>query len=73
MFTGSMRLEDFRRDHRVEYNRLVAAGELEKYLVDAPSQPMKLAAKILGFGLIAFALLLMVLALIGVYENFTGG
>ena len=32
----------------------------------------ELAAKILGFTLIAFAMLLMVLALIGVYENFTG-
>jgi cytochrome b subunit of formate dehydrogenase len=73
MFTGSMPLEDFRRDHRVEYNRLVAAGELEQHLVDAPSQPMTLASKILGFALIAFALLLMVLALIGVYGSFTGG
>jgi cytochrome b subunit of formate dehydrogenase len=73
MFTGSMPLEVFRRDHRVQYNRLVAGGELEKYLVDAPSQPMTLASKVLGFALIAFALLLLVLVLIGVFENFTGG
>jgi cytochrome b subunit of formate dehydrogenase len=73
MFTGSMPLEEFRREHRVEYNRLVASGELEKYLVDAPSQPMTLGAKILGFTLIAFAMLLMVLVLIGVFDSLTGG
>lgn len=73
MFTGSMRLEDFKRDHRVEYNRLLASGELEKYLVDAPSQPMTTGAKVLGFTLIAFGLLLLVLVLIGVAGNVTSG
>jgi cytochrome b subunit of formate dehydrogenase len=72
MFTGSMRLEDFKREHRVEYNRLVAAGELEKYLVDAPSKPMTTGAKILGFALIAFGLALMVLVLIGVFDSLAG-
>ncbi len=73
MFTGSMRLEDFKREHRVEYNRLLASGELEKYLVDAPSAPMTRGAKILGFTLIAFGLLLLVLVLMGVYRSVTGG
>ncbi len=72
MFTGSMRLELFKDEHRVEYNRLVASGELEKYLVDAPSQPMTLGAKILGFTLIAFGLLLLVFVLIGIYGGVTG-
>ena len=72
MFTGSMRLEDFKREHRVEYNRLLASGELEKYLVDAPSAPMTRGAKILGFTLIAFGLLLLVLVLIGIYGSMTG-
>jgi len=67
MFTGSMRLEDFKREHRVEYNRLVASGELEKYLVDAPSRPMTMGSKVLGFTLIAFGLLLLVLVLIGLF------
>lgn len=66
MFTGSVSLEQFKHEHRVEYNRLVASGELEKYLVDVPSQPMTLGAKILGFTLIAFGLLLLVLVLIGI-------
>ncbi|MCX7143577.1 MAG: cytochrome C, partial [Proteobacteria bacterium] len=72
MFTGSMRLEDFKREHRVEYNRLLASGELEKYLVDAPSAPMTRGAKILGFTLIAFGLLLLVLVLMGIYGSVTG-
>jgi cytochrome b subunit of formate dehydrogenase len=72
MFTGSMSLEEFKREHRVEYNRLVASGELEKYLVDAPSQPMTRGSKILGFTLIAFGLLLLALVLIGVFRNLTG-
>ncbi len=72
MFTGSMRLEEFRREHRVEYNRLVASGELEKYLVDAPSQPMTRGAKVLGFTLIAFGLLLLVFVLIGIFGSVTG-
>ena len=73
MFTGSVRLEDFIREHRVEYNRLVAAGELEKYLVDAPTRSMTIGAKVLGFALIAFGLLLMVLVLIGVFDSLAGG
>ena len=44
--TGKMPLEEFKREHLIEYNRLVASGELQKYLVDAPSQPMTFASKI---------------------------
>jgi hypothetical protein len=69
MFTGSMPLETFKREHRSEYNRLVASGELEKRLVDAPSRPMTLWSTILGFALIAFGLLLLVLVLIGMFRD----
>jgi cytochrome b subunit of formate dehydrogenase len=72
MFTGTMPLELFKSEHRVEYNRLVASGELEKHLVDAPTQPMTLAARILGFTLIAIGLLLLAFVLIGLYGNLTG-
>jgi cytochrome b subunit of formate dehydrogenase len=72
MFTGSMRVEQFKREHRVEYNRLVASGELGKYLVDAPSQPMTVGTKMLGFALITFGLLLLVIVLIGVFKAMTG-
>ena len=72
MFTGSVPLEEFKREHRVEYNRLLASGELENHLVDAPSQPMTRGARVLGFTLIAFGLLLLVLVLIGIFGNVTG-
>jgi thiosulfate reductase cytochrome b subunit len=59
MFTGAVPLEEFRREHALEYQRLKASGELQRYLVDAPSAPMKLGSKILGFALIAFGLFLL--------------
>ena len=63
MFTGVVPLEEFKREHSIEYNRLVASGELESYLVDAPSQPLTRASRILGFTLMACGLLL--LAMVG--------
>ena len=65
MFTGTMTLEHFARDHTLQYKRLVESGELQKYLVDAPSKPMELGSKILGFTLIAFGLILLVLIATG--------
>ena len=65
MFTGVMPLEEFKREHLIEYNRLVASGELSKYLVDAPSQPMTRASKILGFTLMACGLLLLAMVING--------
>jgi cytochrome b subunit of formate dehydrogenase len=65
MFTGAMPLEEFRREHALEYQRLVASGELDKHLVDAPSQSMTLGSRILGFALIAIGLLLLVLVVLG--------
>jgi len=69
MFTGTQSLQEFRHEHRAQYDRLVASGQLEKYLVDAPSAPFTLASKILGLVLIAFGLTLLVLIAIG----FAGG
>jgi cytochrome b subunit of formate dehydrogenase len=66
MFTGAVPLEEFRHEHTVEYSRLVKSGELAKYLVDAPSAPMTLGSKILGFTLIFFGLMLLVFVLTGV-------
>jgi cytochrome b subunit of formate dehydrogenase len=68
MFTGAVSLEEFKREHAVEYKRLVDAGELEKHLVDVPSRPMTLASRILGFTLISVGLILLILVIIG----FTG-
>lgn len=66
MFTGSMPLEEFKREYGVEYARLRQTGEMEKYLVQAPSLPMRLGAKIVGLGLVAVSLVLLVLMLNGI-------
>jgi hypothetical protein len=68
MFTGAMPLEGFKREHTVEYDRLVETGQLEKYLVNAPSRPMTLGSRILGFTLIIVGLILLTLVVVG----FTG-
>ncbi|MDH3320850.1 MAG: cytochrome C [Betaproteobacteria bacterium] len=65
MFTGAVPLEEFRHEHALEYQRLVASGELARHLVDAPSSSMTLGSKILGFTLIAIGLVLLVLVIIG--------
>jgi cytochrome b subunit of formate dehydrogenase len=65
MFTGAVPLEEFRREHALEYKRLLDSGELAKHLVDAPTEPMTLGSKMLGFSLIAFGLMLLVFVMTG--------
>lgn len=69
MFTGTQSLAEFRREHPAQYRRLVEAGELEKYLVNAPSQPFTIGSKVLGLALIALGLTLLVLVGIGFFGN----
>ena len=71
MFTGAMPLEEFKHEHTVEYRRLVENGELEKYLVEAPSAPMTFFSKVLGATLIFIGLTLLVLVLNG-FAGHTG-
>jgi cytochrome b subunit of formate dehydrogenase len=72
MFTGSMPLEKFRREHSIEYDRLVRSGQLDQYLVEAPSRPMKLGSQILGFALMAAGLILLILILSGFVRSMLG-
>jgi cytochrome b subunit of formate dehydrogenase len=65
MFTGSMSLEEYRREHPLQYKRLLDSGELDKYLVDEPSRPMKLGSTILGLVLIAIGLWLLAMVIVG--------
>ena len=65
MFTGAVSLEEFRREHALEYERLKASGELDKHLVDAPSRPMTIGSAFLGFVLIVIGLTLLILVLRG--------
>jgi cytochrome b subunit of formate dehydrogenase len=67
MFTGVMPLEEYKREHTVEYKRLIESGELGKYIVDAPSQPMTFWSKFLGATLILTGLTLLVLVLHGFF------
>jgi len=66
MFTGSMPLEEFKREYGVEYARLTQTGQLQSYLVEAPSRPLTLGSKILGLGLVAISLVLLVLMVNGI-------
>jgi len=69
MFTGTQSLEEFRHDHPAHYQRLLASGELQKRLVDAPSRSMTLGSKILGLVLITIGLMLLVLVGVGFFAK----
>ena len=73
MFTGRMPLEEFKREHAVEYQRLVESGELQAYLVDAPSRPMTVGSKILGFSLMACGLILVTFVIAGFIGRVAAG
>jgi cytochrome b subunit of formate dehydrogenase len=65
IFTGKIPIEEFKHDHRLEYERLVAIGELEKHLVRRPSRRVDLASSFLASVLIIAGLTLLTLVLIG--------
>ena len=71
MFTGTQSVEEFKREHTLQYERLVASGQLEEYLVDVPSRPMTLGSKILGVVLLTFGLTLLVVVGIGFFGGYT--
>jgi cytochrome b subunit of formate dehydrogenase len=72
MFTGALSLEEFKREHALEYNRLVETGQLERHRVPAPPRALALGSRILGFTLITVGLILLILVLIGFIGNATG-
>jgi hypothetical protein len=65
MFTGAVSLEELKREHTLEYERLVASGELERYRVPAPSPIFARGSRVLGFTLITIGLILLTLVAIG--------
>lgn len=69
MFTGTLTLEELRREHPLEYERLSASGEIEKHLVDPPTASMVKASTVLGFTLIAIGLALLTLVAIGFFTS----
>ena len=65
MFTGVLPLDEFRKEHPLEYQRMLDEGRLEQYLVEAPTAPMTRYSKVLGIVLIVTGLTLLTLVLIG--------
>jgi cytochrome b subunit of formate dehydrogenase len=65
MFTGRVPLEIYMHEHRREYERLKASGELDKYLVSAPTEQQAKSASLLGASLITFGLFLLTLVITG--------
>jgi cytochrome b subunit of formate dehydrogenase len=65
MFTGAVPLEEFKFEHRLEYERLQASGELEKYLVRPPSAALEKGSRALAAVLILAGLGLLTLVMIG--------
>ncbi len=69
MATGAVPLEEFKHEHRLEYERLEASGELSKYLVKPPSErSTRTGRKITGW-LIIIGLILAGLVLNGYFEQ----
>lgn len=60
IFTGRLPLERFKEERPVEYERLVKNGELEKRLVDPPSNCHRVAAYVFGFITFAVGILLII-------------
>ena len=60
-----MPLEEFKHDHVIAYERLVASGELDKYLVKPPTERMAKGARLLTAALIFASLTLLILVLYG--------
>ncbi|HFD13481.1 MAG TPA: cytochrome C, partial [Crenotrichaceae bacterium] len=69
MFTGSMPLEEFKHERKVEYDRLVREGQLQHYLVGAPSPKLNQYSRILGLSLIAVGVIELILVLLGFLQD----
>jgi len=69
MFSGSWDLEEFKEERPLEYERLVASGELEKHLVKPPSKLANVVYHILGFTLLGIGISLLVMVLVGFFER----
>ncbi len=72
IFTGVIPIEEFKHDHRIEYERLLESGDLEKHLVKRPSRRAELAASFITSVLIMAGLALLTLVLIGLMTTPNG-
>jgi len=65
IFTGAIPLEEFKHEHHLEYERLVAKGELEKHFVKRPTKIVAGGSKLIGTLLILAGLTLLIIFLMG--------
>lgn len=70
MFTGSVDIEELKADRPEQYKRLLSLGQLESHLVPPPSARKSLLFHLIGFSLLGFGLLLLVLAINGILGYF---
>jgi cytochrome b subunit of formate dehydrogenase len=71
MATGAVPLAEFKHEHRLEYERLKASGELERYLVKPPTERAKRVGRKITGWLIVIGLILAALVLNGYFEQLT--
>jgi cytochrome b subunit of formate dehydrogenase len=72
MATGAVPLSEFKHEHRLEYERLLASGDLEKYLVKPPSERAKRSGRKITGWLIVIGLILAALVLNGYVDMLRG-
>ncbi|HQU86602.1 MAG TPA: hypothetical protein PKY59_25955 [Pyrinomonadaceae bacterium] len=60
MFTGKMRLSWFKEERAIEYERLVAEGKLDDYIVPPPTKTFRFFARIFGFAAYITGLVLVI-------------
>ncbi|OGU58650.1 MAG: hypothetical protein A2V66_03840 [Ignavibacteria bacterium RBG_13_36_8] len=61
IFTGSVTIEEMKKDRPREYTLLKESGELEKKMVEPPSPLLEKAARIFGFTALSIGLLIIIL------------
>jgi cytochrome b subunit of formate dehydrogenase len=72
IFTGEMPLERFKEERPLEYERLVANGTLEKYLVPAPERSNLTAGYVFGTIAVILGLLCAVAIFVALWGQLTG-
>ncbi|MBF0391954.1 MAG: cytochrome C [Alphaproteobacteria bacterium] len=65
IFTGAIPLDEYKHDHRIEYERMVASGELDKHLVKRISRRVDMLSSFVATVLIVSGLTLLTLVLVG--------
>lgn len=69
MFTGRLPLERFKAERTDEYDRLVAQGRLDEYIVDAPTPEQIHCARTFGFTSLTIGLILIVAIYVSVISR----